>query len=178
MARLVFFVLFLALYIGHSSASYCLCKDGVDENELQKVLEYACGYGADCGPIRPNGPCFEPNTVKDHCDYAVNSYYQNMQSAGGTCDFAGAATTSPTPPSKISSGCVYSTSPGDSGTGTTPPSSTIPDTSPFTPNPDTIPDVFGTTQPTYRNGSSTIKISDTDLLVLLIIALSWLAYRA
>ncbi|XP_019447209.1 PREDICTED: PLASMODESMATA CALLOSE-BINDING PROTEIN 3-like [Lupinus angustifolius] len=112
MARLIFFVLFMALCIRHSSASYCLCKDGVDSDELQKALDYACGFGADCGPIQPNGPCYEPNTVKDHCDYAVNSYYLNMHSVGGTCDFAGAATSSPTPPTKISTGCVYPSGPG------------------------------------------------------------------
>ncbi|CAL0312199.1 unnamed protein product [Lupinus luteus] len=186
MPRLVFYVLFLALYISHSSASYCLCKDGVDEDELQKALDYACGFGADCGPIQPNGPCYEPNTMKDHCNYAVNSYYQNMQSAGGTCDFAGAATTSPTPPSKVSSGCIYPSSPGGSGAGTTPPSfgtptppaTTVPDASPLTPNPETIPDVFGTAPPTFKNGSSTIKISNADLLVLLYLAISWLAMNA
>ncbi|KAE8732909.1 Chaperone DnaJ-domain superfamily protein [Hibiscus syriacus] len=33
---------------GRSSATYCLCKDGVGDQMLQKTLDYACGAGADC----------------------------------------------------------------------------------------------------------------------------------
>nr|ACU20240.1 unknown [Glycine max] len=73
MALLMYFVLFLAL-AGHSSALYCVCKDGVGDQALQKAIDYACGAGADCTPILQNGACFQPNTVKDHCNYAVNSY--------------------------------------------------------------------------------------------------------
>ncbi|KAF1872935.1 hypothetical protein Lal_00016041 [Lupinus albus] len=212
MALIIYFVLFMALCIRHSSASYCLCKDGVDSDELQKALDYACGFGADCGPIQPNGPCFEPNTVKDHCDYAVNSYYQNMHLVGGTCDFAGAATTSPTLPAQISCGCVYAPGPGyanvlfiyfgsscsDSGTNPKPPSVETPTTPPSVETPTTpstrtpgtpslapptgtdgtIPDVFGTTTPKDRNDSSNVKGINTKLLLLLILAISWIALRA
>lgn len=81
-------------------ALYCLCKDGVDDQALQKAIENACWFGADCASIEPNGACYTPNTLKDHCNYVVNSYYQRMRNAGGTCDFAGVATTSSTPPCK------------------------------------------------------------------------------
>ncbi|CAL0313629.1 unnamed protein product [Lupinus luteus] len=177
MARFVLFVLLLALSTGHSSkrlsANYCLSKDGVDDDELQKALDYACGFGADCGPIQPNGPCFEPNTVKDHCNYAFNSYYLNMQSVGGTCDFAGAAAPSLTLPPNIPSGCVYPTSSSDSRVGTTPPSFDIP-----TP-PDTNPGpIFGTSPPKVRNGSSNIKGTNATLLMFLVLAISWLTLRA
>ncbi|KAF7809043.1 PLASMODESMATA CALLOSE-BINDING PROTEIN 4-like [Senna tora] len=96
---LVYFVLLLAL-TGHSSGLYCVCKDGVGDQALQKALDYACGAGADCTPILQNGACFQPNTVKDHCSYAVNSYFQKKGQAQGSCDFAGAATTSQTAPSE------------------------------------------------------------------------------
>ncbi|MBA0621103.1 hypothetical protein Godav_006753, partial [Gossypium davidsonii] len=80
-------------------ANYCLCKDGVNEQTLQKTLDYACGAGADCTPINQNGPCYNPNTVKDHCNYAVNSYFQKKGQAQGSCDFSGTATVSVNPPS-------------------------------------------------------------------------------
>lgn len=80
-------------------ATYCLCKDGLSDAALQKSLDYACGAGADCTQILQSGACFQPNTVKDHCSYAVNSYYQKKGQAVGSCDFSGTATTSANPPS-------------------------------------------------------------------------------
>lgn len=68
---------------------------------LQRALDYACGAGADCNPIHPNGQCYNPNTVKNHCDYAVNSYFQKKGQAQGSCDFAGTATVSASNPSKF-----------------------------------------------------------------------------
>ncbi|XP_038694843.1 PLASMODESMATA CALLOSE-BINDING PROTEIN 3-like isoform X2 [Tripterygium wilfordii] len=110
MAVLVFLVLLLSL-TGHSSATYCLCKDGVGDQSLQKAIDYACGAGADCTPILQNGPCYQPNTVKDHCNYAVNSYYQRKGQATGSCDFSGTATVSANPPTTAASGCAYPSSP-------------------------------------------------------------------
>lgn len=69
---------------------------------LQKALDYACGAGAECGPILQNGVCYNPNTVKSHCDYAVNSYFQRKGQVTGSCDFSGAATTSNVAPGKRS----------------------------------------------------------------------------
>ncbi|KAI9111756.1 hypothetical protein K1719_017446 [Acacia pycnantha] len=127
MVLLVYIVLLLAL-TGHSSALYCVCKDGVGDQALQKALDYACGAGADCTPLLQNGACYNPNTVKDHCSYAVNSYFQKKGQAQGSCDFSGAATTTQTAPAS-SSGCVYPSSASSStGTGT----STTPTTSPTT----------------------------------------------
>uniref|UniRef100_A0A7N0VAI7 X8 domain-containing protein n=1 Tax=Kalanchoe fedtschenkoi TaxID=63787 RepID=A0A7N0VAI7_KALFE len=93
MALMMFLVLFLAM-AGRSSAVFCICKDGMSEAILQKALDYACGAGADCTPILQNGACYNPNTVKSHCDYAVNSYFQRKGQVTGSCDFAGAATMS------------------------------------------------------------------------------------
>ena len=82
------------------AAVYCVCKDGLSDQALQKTLDYACGAGADCSPILQNGACYNPNTVKDHCSYAVNSYFQKKGQASGSCDFAGTATQSQTNPCK------------------------------------------------------------------------------
>lgn len=75
-----------------------MCKDGVGDQNLQRAIDYACGAGADCSPILQSGSCFQPNTVKDHCNYAVNSYFQKKGQAQGSCDFSGSAVTSQTPP--------------------------------------------------------------------------------
>ncbi|KAL4281122.1 hypothetical protein GQ457_03G026890 [Hibiscus cannabinus] len=77
MTPLVCVLLFFAM-TGHSSGTYCLCKDGVGDKALQGALDYACGHGADCSAIQPSGACYNPNTVKDHCSYAVNSYFHKL----------------------------------------------------------------------------------------------------
>ncbi|CAN7053182.1 hypothetical protein IGI04_028150 [Brassica rapa subsp. trilocularis] len=103
--------------IAYSNAAYCVCKDG-NEQVLQKAIDYACGAGADCTQIQQNGACYQPNTVKAHCDVAVNSYYQKKASSGATCDFNGAAIISSSPPSTASSCLTGSSSSGTPSTGT------------------------------------------------------------
>ncbi|GAB4845404.1 hypothetical protein Ancab_038811 [Ancistrocladus abbreviatus] len=169
----VFAVLILAM-AGHSSkldaalplssshpkqncGTWCVCKDGLSDAMLQKTLDYACGAGADCNPIRQNGACYNPNTVRAHCSYAVNSYFQRKNGAGGTCDFAGTATVSASDPS--SSGCAYPASASAAGTSTTP-VTTVPSTTPVTTVPSTTPTtpvtpVTGTTPTTTTSPYTT-----------------------
>lgn len=106
MAVLLFAVTILAIS-GHSCGNWCVCKDGSDA-ALQRTLDYACGAGADCNPIHLNGPCFQPNTVKAHCSYAVNSFFQKKAQGQGSCDFAGTATVTTTDPSYT--GCAFPSS--------------------------------------------------------------------
>ncbi|KAI3812011.1 hypothetical protein L1987_16711 [Smallanthus sonchifolius] len=112
---------------GYSSAAYCVCNTALSDSVLQKNIDYACGYGADCGQISQNGPCFNPNTVKDHCTFAVNSYFQKKGQVQGSCDFSGTASVTQTPPAGANSACFSSTStPTPPGTSTpTPPGTGI-----------------------------------------------------
>jgi len=86
----------ILLWLG---CTWCVCKE-MSDSVLQQTLDYACGAGADCGPVHQNGACFQPNTVRAHCNYAVNSYFQRKGQAQGTCDFKGTATVSASDPSK------------------------------------------------------------------------------
>ncbi|CAJ1975422.1 unnamed protein product [Sphenostylis stenocarpa] len=108
-------VVLLLGFTTSSSATWCVCKDGSD-TILQKTLDYACGAGADCNPLHQNGPCFQPNTVRAHCNYAVNSYFQRKGQAQGSCDFAGTATVTASDPS--TAGCSYPASASTAGTAT------------------------------------------------------------
>jgi hypothetical protein len=51
--------------------------------------------------MNADGPCYSPTTVRAHCSYAANSYFQqNSQANGGaTCDFGGTANLTDTDPS-------------------------------------------------------------------------------
>ncbi|KAK1299397.1 Glucan endo-1,3-beta-glucosidase 12 [Acorus calamus] len=43
---------------------WCVADPKASVDDLQKALNWACGVGgADCSPIQPNQPCFDPNTV-------------------------------------------------------------------------------------------------------------------
>ncbi|XAR55930.1 hypothetical protein NMG60_11036172 [Bertholletia excelsa] len=146
-AVLVCLAIFLAM-AGHSNAAYCVCKDGLSDSVYQKNIDYSCGAGADCTPILQNGACYNPNTMRAHCDYAVNSYYQKKSQTGATCDFSGTATLSQSV-SNQGSGCVYpSSATGTSTTPTTTPSTTpttTPTTGTTTPSTGTITPSTGTT---------------------------------
>ncbi|CAN8266630.1 unnamed protein product [Cochlearia groenlandica] len=113
--RLLLGLLFLLTLTNYSSATYCVCRDGVGEKDLQTSIDYACGALADCNPIHEKGPCYQPNDVKSHCDWAVNSYFQRSGQLSGSCNFSGTATTTPNPPSSVVSGCIYPSSPGNAG---------------------------------------------------------------
>lgn len=109
LSHLLFFI-FMNLGLSQTvillGANWCVCKDGSDAI-LQKTLDYACGAGADCNPIHQNAPCFNPNTVRAHCNYAVNSYFQKKGQAQGSCEFAGTATVTASDPSNNSSNLSF-----------------------------------------------------------------------
>ncbi|KAM7489301.1 hypothetical protein LguiB_026786 [Lonicera macranthoides] len=86
---------------GHdSSPTYCICRDGLSNSSYQNDIDYACSAGVDCSPISETGDCYEPNNVKDHCNYAVNSYFLMNDQAPGSCNFSGTATSRQTVPNE------------------------------------------------------------------------------
>uniref|UniRef100_A0A7N0ZUC3 X8 domain-containing protein n=1 Tax=Kalanchoe fedtschenkoi TaxID=63787 RepID=A0A7N0ZUC3_KALFE len=76
---------------GESLALWCVAKPSVPDPIIQEAMNYACGSGAECDSIQPNGRCFQPNTLVAHASYAFNSYWQMTKVAGGTCEFGGTA---------------------------------------------------------------------------------------
>ncbi|KAL8143931.1 hypothetical protein V2J09_016963 [Rumex salicifolius] len=154
-------VLLLATAFAHSSATWCVCKEGLSDSVLQKTLDYACGAGADCSPVRPSGPCYNPSSVRAHCSYAVNSYFQKRSEATGTCDFGGTASVTTSNPS--TNGCSFpsSATSGSGATGTTP-TTTTPTTSPVsstTPVTGGSPTVSGTPKTSASPYTTTVQPS-------------------
>ncbi|KAE8707081.1 hypothetical protein F3Y22_tig00110387pilonHSYRG00804 [Hibiscus syriacus] len=58
--------------------------------------------------------------LKDHCNYAVNSYFQRKGQAQHSCDFSGTTAVSPNPPPNVASTCSFPSSSTGANTGTTP----------------------------------------------------------
>ncbi|XP_062153329.1 extensin-like isoform X1 [Alnus glutinosa] len=71
--------------------AWCVAKPTVPDPIIQEAMDYACGTGADCKSIQPNGSCYRPNALLVHASYAFNSYWQSTKEGGGTCDFGGTA---------------------------------------------------------------------------------------
>ncbi|XP_010539571.1 PREDICTED: leucine-rich repeat extensin-like protein 5 [Tarenaya hassleriana] len=72
-----------------STAYWCVAKPTVPDPIMQEAMNYACGSGADCSSIQPNGPCFQPNILWAHASFAFNSYWQRSKGSGGSCAFGG-----------------------------------------------------------------------------------------
>ncbi|KAK9137073.1 hypothetical protein Sjap_007667 [Stephania japonica] len=55
------------------------------------TTDYACGAGADCEEIRPQGRFYHSDTMVPHASYAFSGYWQTKKRIGATCDFGGTA---------------------------------------------------------------------------------------
>lgn len=76
--------------------TWCIPTTGASEEALQMNIDYVCGLGFDCQPIRKGGRCFYPDSVRAHAAYAMNVYYQATGRHDYDCDFrrTGAITSS------------------------------------------------------------------------------------
>ncbi|XP_062222311.1 PLASMODESMATA CALLOSE-BINDING PROTEIN 3-like [Phragmites australis] len=157
MATPLFFLpLLVSVELRGSEGAWCVCRPDVADAALQRTLDYACGHGADCAPVLPTGPCYSPVTVRAHCSYAANSYFQrNSQAKGATCDFGGTANLTGTDPS--SGTCTYPATPSAAGTSNATGTGT---SSPGSTNAPTTPGMGGSfTTPVGASGPSPSTVS-------------------
>ncbi|KAL8251850.1 hypothetical protein R6Q59_035543 [Mikania micrantha] len=84
---------------------WCVPKLDATDVALQSNIDYICSNGIDCSPTQPGGPCFEPNTVRAHASFLMNSYYHAKGCHDLDCDFAHTGIVASTDPSNGS--CKY-----------------------------------------------------------------------
>ncbi|XP_056169398.1 glucan endo-1,3-beta-glucosidase [Syzygium oleosum] len=90
---------------GGGGKRWCVPKQGVSDQALQANIDYVCSVGVDCRPIQAGGPCFEPNNVRAHASYIMNSFYQTKGRQPYDCDFSGSGVLTTVNPSRGT--CTY-----------------------------------------------------------------------
>uniref|UniRef100_A0A803LJL3 glucan endo-1,3-beta-D-glucosidase n=1 Tax=Chenopodium quinoa TaxID=63459 RepID=A0A803LJL3_CHEQI len=89
-----------------TNQTYCIAKENADPKMLQAALDWACGPGkVNCSILLQGEPCYEPDNVVAHANYAFDTYYHKMAMAPGTCYFNGVATVTTSDPSHGS--CIF-----------------------------------------------------------------------
>lgn len=87
---------------------WCVANEKATDAKLQANIDWCCsddGGFRDCTAINPGGPCFEPNTVRDHASFAMNLYFQNLGGTPAQCNFRGTGSLVYTDPSH--GACVF-----------------------------------------------------------------------
>ncbi|KAK8515002.1 hypothetical protein V6N13_121955 [Hibiscus sabdariffa] len=88
------------------SKKWCVPKNGVSDDDLQKNLDMACGQkDVDCGPIQAGAACSEAVDPRSRAAFAMNSYYRKHETEPGSCDFRGTAEVIDKDPSKLETFC-------------------------------------------------------------------------
>ncbi|KAJ9553404.1 hypothetical protein OSB04_017449, partial [Centaurea solstitialis] len=80
---------------------WCVPKPDATNAALQSNIDYVCSSGADCSPIQAGGACFEPNNVRAHAAFVMNSFYQTNGRNDFNCDFAHTGAITNIDPSKF-----------------------------------------------------------------------------
>lgn len=84
---------------------FCVAKAEASDAALQANIDYVCSKGADCKPIQSGGACFNPNNVRAHASYIMNTFYQTNGRNDFNCDFSKTGVITTADPSK--DGCKY-----------------------------------------------------------------------
>lgn len=79
---------------------WCVPRPDASDAALQSNIDFVCGSGLDCQPIKDGGPCYEPNTVRAHASYAMNAFYQVNGGNDYDCDFINTGLVTVNDPSK------------------------------------------------------------------------------
>ncbi|KAL7235437.1 hypothetical protein ACSBR1_018850 [Camellia fascicularis] len=59
------------------SDTWCVANPSASNILLQNNIDFFCTKpGVDCSVIKPRGPCFLPNTLRDHASVVFNLYYK------------------------------------------------------------------------------------------------------
>ncbi|XP_004243401.1 PLASMODESMATA CALLOSE-BINDING PROTEIN 5 [Solanum lycopersicum] len=93
---------------------WCVAKNNAEDTALQSALDWACGPGgANCGPIQPGGPCYDPKDIQKTASYVFNDYFIKHGMTEDACNFDDNAALISINPSH--NGCKFPSSKNSSG---------------------------------------------------------------
>ncbi|MED6207609.1 hypothetical protein PIB30_037306 [Stylosanthes scabra] len=88
---IVTYTIVVTMNMPTTEAEWCVARFDASEKDLQQGLDYACLIGADCDAIQDGGPCFYPDNLRDHANYAYDTYWKKDNRDPSSCDFGGTA---------------------------------------------------------------------------------------
>ncbi|WZZ00962.1 hypothetical protein YC2023_073290 [Brassica napus] len=55
------------LPLARARGQWCVVSPSATDAQMQANIDWLCGHGhVDCIPIKPGGPCFEPDNLRSH----------------------------------------------------------------------------------------------------------------
>lgn len=55
--------------------TWCIASQSATDDQLQAFIDFACGKIEACRYLQPGAVCYEPNTIRAHGSYILDSYY-------------------------------------------------------------------------------------------------------
>ncbi|CAF1706508.1 hypothetical protein Bca4012_005203 [Brassica carinata] len=91
-STLIFFILSMVaihhLPLASARGQWCVVSPSATDAQMQANIDWLCSRGhVDCIPIKPGGPCFEPDNLRSHVSFVMNQYYQFNGRADKACYF-------------------------------------------------------------------------------------------
>ena len=77
------------LPLARARGQWCVVSPSATDAQMQANIDWLCGHGhVDCIPIKPGGPCFEPDNLRSHVSFVMNQYYQYNGKTEKACYFS------------------------------------------------------------------------------------------
>lgn len=93
---------------------WCVAKNNAEDTALQSAIDWACGPGgANCGPVQPGGPCYDPKDLQKTASFVFNDYFLKHGMTEDACNFDNTAALISINPSH--NGCKFPSSKNSSG---------------------------------------------------------------
>ncbi|KAI8531754.1 hypothetical protein RHMOL_Rhmol11G0160200 [Rhododendron molle] len=66
--------------------TWCVANPIAGDDKLNIAIDYYCRQPrVDCSLIKPGGPCFQPNSVREHASVVLNLYYKSHNGISPYC---------------------------------------------------------------------------------------------
>lgn len=83
---LTYIKLYISWYVSTQARTWCVASPIAGDDKLNTAIDYYCKQPrVDCSVIRPGGPCYQPNSVREHASVVLNLYYKSHNGISPYC---------------------------------------------------------------------------------------------